>query len=311
MMNKRFVVTGAAGFIGHHLCETLLSRFDCTVIGIDNERSGDWSRVSQHVEQLSFDISELTVSQWRDILQPDDVVFHLAAEKYNSSKTTPERVFACNVLGTEKMIRAAAEIGISRLVFTSSLYAYGSLGPEMMSENDKLQPRTLYGASKSIGEDFLRTYSAEKGLSYNVARLFFIYGPNQFAQGGYKSVILMNFERILKGEPPLVFGDGQQELDYVYIDDCVESLIELSDSSLSGEIVNIASGSGVSIKNLTSKMLKIAETTIDPKFGPADWTANTKRIGSPDRMQEKFGWSASTPLEKGLSEVWKWMKSSK
>ena len=108
-MNKRYVITGAAGFIGLHLCQELLKTPGTTVVGIDNERSGDWSRVSPLVEQHKLDVGELTADDWKRLLMPGDVVFHLAAEKYNSSKSTPEKVLSCNVMGTEQMIRAAAK----------------------------------------------------------------------------------------------------------------------------------------------------------------------------------------------------------
>lgn len=308
-MGNRFVVTGAAGFIGLHLCDALLKIPGSQVIGIDNERSGDWSRVSSNVEQVKMDIADMTIDSWRTILRPADVIFHLAAEKYNSSRSTPEKVLSCNVIGTERLIRTAAEVGVSRLVFTSSLYAYGSMGPRLMSETDVLKPRTIYGASKSIGEDLLRTYSATHGLSYNVARLFFIYGPNQYAHGGYKSVVQTNFERLLAGDSPLILGDGEQSLDYVYIDDCIVALILMARSQISGGTVNVASGHGVTINALTRAMLDIAGSKSPPRFGLADWTAGSTRVGSPDLNSKVFGWNSVTTLETGLTKVWQWMSS--
>jgi len=308
-MNKRYVITGAAGFIGLHLCQELLKTPGTTVVGIDNERSGDWSRVSPLVEQHKLDVGELTADDWKRLLMPGDVVFHLAAEKYNSSKSTPEKVLSCNVMGTEQMIRAAAEVGVSRFVFTSSLYSYGSMGPDTMSETDVLKPKTIYGASKAVAEDFLRVYNKSHGLSYNVARLFFIYGPNQYADGGYKSVIQVNYERILNNETPVIFGDGEQELDYVFIADCIEALLLLSKSSIDCETVNVASGRGLTINKLTNIMIDVTGQTAEITYGPLDWTANSKRVGNPSRMEAIFDWKTTTTMEDGLSEVWRWMRT--
>ena len=307
LMRKRYVITGAAGFIGLHLCQEILKMPDVTVIGIDNERSGDWSRVSPAVEQHKLDIGQISVADWKKLLKPGDVIFHLAAEKYNSSKSTPERVLSCNVTGTERMIRAAAEVGVSRFVFTSSLYSYGSMGPDVMSEFDVLKPKTIYGASKAIGEDFLRVYNKTHDLSYTVARLFFIYGPNQYADGGYKSVIQVNFERILNNDKPVIFGDGEQELDYVYITDCIDALLLLSKSSIDGETVNIASGRGITINALTDIMINVTDKVAEIVYGPNDWTANSKRIGNPTRMETVFDWHSTTSMKNGLSEVWQWL----
>jgi nucleoside-diphosphate-sugar epimerase len=239
-----------------------------------------------------LDISDVSVEDWKQILKPGDVLFHLAAEKYNSSKSTPERVISCNVIGTERLFRAAAEIAIKRVVFTSSLYAYGSLGPGQMIEEDVLRPRTIYGASKAFGEDLLRIYALSHGLSYNVARLFFIYGPSQYAEGGYK--------------PPVVYGSGDQVLDYVYIDDCIGSLLLMSETRKDGLTVNIASGTGVTINDLTRSMLRVSGSNLSPRHGPADWTDGTVRVGSPHCASDTLGWKTVTSLDSGLSRVWQW-----
>jgi len=179
-MSENIRITGAAGFIGGHLAARLASsQPDARITGIDNLRSGNWSRTPSIVKQIEVDIAEVSTEQWIELLEGIDVLFHLAAEKYNSSRSTPDRLLNTNVIATERLFRAAAIAKVSRTVFTSSLYAYGSLGPKIMSENDVPQPITLYGASKIMGEHVLRSTDRELGISWNVARLFFIYGPNQ------------------------------------------------------------------------------------------------------------------------------------
>lgn len=303
----RWLVTGAAGFIGGALCRRLHG-YGEKIVGVDNLRSGDWSRVPASVVRIERDISDISLEEWTTLLQGIDTVFHLAAEKYNSSKSTPSRLIAANVTATERLFRACAMVGVRRTVFTSSLYAYGSLGPEIMSETDRAEPITLYGASKLMGEGMLRSIDREIGLSWNVARLFFIYGPRQFADGGYKSVVLVNFERLLRGEAPVVNGSGGQRLDYVFVDDCVDALVSLANNPIDRKIVNVSSGRGVSVNELTARMSSIHGFSGSPRYAEADWTDGTSRVGDPSLIEQLFDWRPKTSIEEGLQRVHEWMR---
>jgi len=297
------VVTGAAGFIGSAIVRRLVSELGCSVTGIDDERTGDWARVDDRCNRRVASIESLSVEEWSDLIGDAEVVFHLAAEKYNSSKSTPERLLEANVSAFQRLI-AGAQHTESKVVFTSSLYAYGSMGPAPMRETDVPAPITLYGASKVMGEHMLRAAERRRGLRWSVGRLFFVYGPDQFAEGGYKSVIPKNFERIADGRSPTIFGDGEQALDYVYIDDCIDALLGLTDAGADGAIANVASGRAVSIKELTERMLGTAGSELKPAYEPPDWTAGSMRSGSNDLIKEVIGWQPTTNLEEGLERVW-------
>lgn len=306
---KKVLVTGAAGFIGGALCRRLLKDpgSGTSVIGIDNMRSGDWSRTPEAIVRVERDIAAIDCDEWVDLLDGVEIVFHLAAEKYNSSRSTPSKLLDVNVQATERLFRSCAAAGVGRTVFTSSLYAYGSLGPDPMKESDRAEPITLYGASKLMGEGILRAIDRDLSLSWNVARLFFIYGPHQFAEGGYKSVIRVNFERMRRGEPPVINGSGDQSLDYVHVEDCVDALLDLAWSATDRKIVNVSSGRGVSIRDLTRRMMAIAEFRQPPTFGPADWTKGSRRVGENAVIQKHFGWKPRTSLDDGLQDVSTWM----
>ena len=194
-------------------------------------------------------------------------------------------------------------------MFTSSLYANGSLGPEPIEEDDHENPSTLYGASKLFSELDLKISSKKYGFSYAIARLFFIYGPKQFAIGGYKSVIVKNFQRFLEGQPMQINGSGNQILDYVYVEDCIKSLIGLSQSKFQGT-VNVSSGVGVSVNELIIKMSEICGNN-RIEHVEADWTEGTKRIGNNSLLAEVSGYKPNTPLIEGLGKTWESIKNGK
>jgi nucleoside-diphosphate-sugar epimerase len=301
-------VTGAAGFIGCHLVEALDAR-GWTVAGIDNERSGDWSRVPSPCERVPRDLVDLSVDDLADLSAGADVVFHLAAEKYNSPDSSPERIIDVNIAATQRLCEGAARAGAGKVLFTSSLYAYGSLGPGAMKESDVPTPTTMYGMSKLAGEGCLRVAERDHGLAWTVARLFFIYGPRQYAEGGYKSVIVSNFERLLLGERPTIYGDGRQALDYIYVDDAVDALLRMASHEQDGKVLNVASGRALSVNQLTELMLTVAGRDLEPQMCPPDWTAGSVRVGEPTLVTRETGWRATTSAEVGLEKVWRWMTS--
>jgi UDP-glucose 4-epimerase len=295
------IVTGAAGFIGAHLVESLVAD-GTSVVGIDDERTGDWSRLRVSCTELRRDLTTFSDSEFDELVRDADVVFHLAAEKYNSSKATPERVIDTNVAATSRLFAAAAA-NDARVVFTSSLYAYGSRGPHAMAETDVLEPNTVYGASKAMGEYLLRSAARDRGLGWAVARLFFVYGPNQFAEGGYKSVIVKNFERLRQGLPPIIVGDGEQQLDYVYVDDVVDALKQLAHPRHDGMILNLGTGRGISINEITGLMSALAGYDGPLEWAPPDWTAGSRRVADVARALEVLKW-APRSVEEGLIQVW-------
>src|SRR5262245_2344399 len=242
LSGRRVVVTGGAGFIGSHLVGRLVAD-GARVVVLDSLRCGSAANLGAaagRVDLVRFTLGHDDPAALDAHLAGADTVFHLAAEKHQQSASRPRELLRANVEGTHDLLDAAARHGIRRVVFTSSLYAYGRMTGPPCAESDPLQPSTLYGISKVTGEQLLRLFAARHGLPSTVLRLYFIYGPRQFAGLGYKSVILQNFERILRGEPPVIHGDGTQALDYVYVADAVEALLLAATADCAGEVFNVA-----------------------------------------------------------------------
>jgi UDP-glucose 4-epimerase len=302
----RNLVTGGIGFIGHHLVNQLVDAGEGCVV-LDNARSGNWENLNQKASLIDKSLEQMTSAELEACLEGIDTLYHLAAEKYNSSSMTPERVIEVNVASTDRLFAAAVKVGVRRIVFTSSLYAYGSIGPYIMKETDVPTPWTHYGISKLSGEYLLIANCAGTETTWNTARLFFIYGPRQFAEGGYKSVIQSNFERLSQGKNVTIKGDGNQRLDYVFVDDCVRALHMLGTSDVAGKVVNVASGKSLSVQEVLSAMCKVAGREFAPEFLPKDWTHDTDRRGSRELIGEVFGWSPEVEFEAGLNEMWGWL----
>ena len=247
--------------------------------------------------------------QLQELLTGVDYVFHLAAEKHNQSINSPARVLDANVMGTYELLKAAVDAGVKKVVFTSSLYAYGRMSGPPMAENEVPIPHTVYGISKLSGEHLCRHFHTQHGIQAVCLRLFFVYGPRQYAGLGYKSVIVRNFDRMLHGHKPVIHGDGNQALDYIYVDDVVSAILLAMTGMDDFEVFNVGNGAAVSINHLTELMMGIADVNTGCEYGPADFTHGSSRVASTKKFDDRFGFQARVPLDDGLRRTFEWMTS--
>jgi UDP-glucose 4-epimerase len=239
-----------------------------------------------------------------------DVLLHFAAEKHNNSKELPQLVVDTNVSATLRLFEAAGQVGIRKIVFASSLYAYGRYSGSNMTEHEVPQPKTVYGVTKLTGEGLARYINDKYGVAVTIVRLFFVYGPRQYVGLGYPSVIVRNFIRILNGERPIIFGDGRQELDYVNVADVVAAIDQLLLTENDLDLFNISTGKGVSINHLTELMLEVAESSLQPFHSEPDWTIGSRRVGDFSRLSSATGWYPQVNLQVGLKEVYDWLQET-
>lgn len=295
------LITGGTGFIGTALANRLAEHdsYDF-VLAVDPGMSKPNPAGISYLSRVRHVRSDV-----RDFCQSDDgagidTVFHLAALKHNNSKGNSGAVLDNNLAQSIDLLRWAAAKRARRVVFSSSLYVYGSGRSGLMfHEKDGKYPETVYGWSKSVFEDTLTTFASQLGVEFNIARLFFVYGPGQELSGGYTPVIVLNYQRMQRGMPLIVNGDGSQVLDYVHIDDVTDALATLGSSEVSGQTVNISTGVGTSIRDLVEAMAhQYGYENID--FAPADWTHGTTRVGANDLALEKFGWTPRISFREGL-----------
>jgi UDP-glucose 4-epimerase len=301
--NPKIVITGGAGFIGAALANELHIRGHKDITLFDNLSTGDWSRLNFDAIKNQTDISDIKVEELAKALLGTEILFHLSAVKLHNERNSFEDLIRNNVLVTQNLLEAAGLAGIKKVIFTSSLYAYGMLKVETFTEDLVPFPNTIYGSSKLFGEGLVSTASQKYGFKYSIARLFFIYGEKQYSKGGYKSVIVNNFERFKSGQPAVINGDGKQVLDYLHVSDCVSALISLSEST-TNEIFNVSSGLPLSIELLTQQMLKVAGKG-SVRYAESDWTQGTHRVGSNMKISKHTGWFPRISLIDGLARTWK------
>jgi UDP-glucose 4-epimerase len=312
LQHMTVAVTGGCGFIGSHLIERL-RRQEVSVLAIDSLDYGkrenlDLSDPGIRIEKL--ELRSGTSGRLQELLHGVDYVFHLAAEKHNQSINSPCRVMDANILGTYELLKAAVDAGVKKLVFTSSLYAYGRMNGPPMSEDELPAPQTVYGISKLSGEHLCRHFYVQAGFPVVCLRLFFVYGPRQYAGLGYKSVIVNNFDRLLKGQKPVINGDGNQQLDYIYVDDVVSALLLAMTGDDAFEVFNVGNGLAVSINQLTRIMKEVAGVQTECAHGPADFTAGSFRSANTMKFDRHFGPQARVSLEDGLRRTFDWMAST-
>lgn len=310
LSGRRIVVTGGCGFIGGHLVDRLLTIAGTSIIVIDDCRWGRHvvSNVGKRYQLIRHRLGSDSLQMLKTVIRKDDIVFHLAAEKLHQSNDDQQSLLNSNVHGTWCVLEASARAGAARVIVASSLYAHGRMSGARMRESDLPCPTTVYGVTKLAGEHLLNTVRQRRGLRGLALRMFFVYGPRQFSGTGYPSVIVKNFQRLARGEPPTVCGDGMQSLDYIYIDDAVHALVLAGSSELDDEVLHIGSGHAVSILELTRLMQKVAGTSLSPKFIEEDFTYGSHRESDPENARAKLGFTAEVSLEEGLACTWSWLK---
>jgi UDP-glucose 4-epimerase len=309
---SRMVVTGGCGFIGSHLVRRLLADGVREVVVLDSLRYGRAEALAglgARVRLVRADLGAGDGAELPAALDGADAVLHFAAEKLHTEGTAGD-VLRANVAGTYALLEAARRAGVGRVLFASSVLAYGRMQGPPLREDEAPRPKTAYGMSKLLGERLLAHVADAGGPSHVSLRYFFVYGPRQHAGLGYKSVIVRNYERLLRGEPPAVHGDGSQALDYVYVDDAVEAALRALRAAPSGAVYNVGSGAGTTINDLVDRMMRAAGRRLPCAYLPADETAGSRRVADLARIEAALGWRPGISLDEGLTRTWRWMRET-
>ncbi len=309
--NATFAVTGGCGFIGATVVRQLLEQGAGRVVVLDSLKAGRRERLpdDRRLTVIETPLGEVPVETLTRQFRGIDGVFHLAAEKHRPSLDSPRELVLTNVLGTNDVIEAGRVAGIRKLIFSSSLYAYGRMSGAPMVETEPCHPHTLYGTTKIAGENLVEAAYRRGDFAAVSLRYFFVYGPRQYVGTGYKSVVVSNFERMRRNEPPLIHGDGEQALDYSHVDDIARATILAMSREVNGKVLNVGSGRALSVNELTEAMMRAAEVRFEPIFDEADHTVGSCRVANTGHAESLLGFRSQVPLEEGLRSTWDWIRT--
>lgn len=309
----RVLVTGGAGFIGSHLVDRLLSEgLEVTII--DDFSSGKVENIAPHTDKKEFHLVRGDIRDFdnvKETLKDIDAVFHEAAlASVTLSKEKPILTNEINVVGTLNLLKASSDLGVKRFIYASSAAVYGdSLSPKK-TEEMATNPTSPYGVSKLAAENYVRTFYKVYGLRTVSLRYFNVYGPRQRfdIQCAYGGAVTIFLNRLLRDLPPIIYGDGEQTRDFVYVKDVVEAnMLALIKENAKGEVFNIGTCKNTSI-NHVAEVLKGATKRKDLKNIYANARPTDLRHGYADikKAEETLGYTPKVSVEEGVAELVNW-----
>jgi UDP-glucose 4-epimerase len=311
MQNKRILITGGAGLVGSHIADLLVKEGVSEIIILDNFTRGcrenlAWTQANGPLVIVEGDIRDRQLLA--DIMQGVDIVFHQAAIRITQCAEEPRLELEVLADGTFNILEAAVTAGVKKVVAASSASIYGMA--ENFPTTESHHPynnRTIYGAAKTFNEGLFRSFYEMYGLNYVGLRYFNVYGPRMDIYGVYTEVLIRWMERIVAGQPPLIFGNGEQTMDFVYIEDIARANICAAKADVTDEVFNIASGVETSLNDLAHSLLKVMGSDLQPEYKPERKVNPVqRRLADVSKAKELLEFEAQVSLEEGLSRLVTW-----
>ena len=318
LAGSRVLITGGAGFVGSHIADALVDAGVAEIIALDNlvrgrnenlalarERGGEKTRVT--LVEGSICDRELV----RRLTQGMDYVFHEAALRITHCAAEPREAHAVMFDGAFNVFEAAVDAKVKKLVTASSASVYGEPSYLPIDEQHPYNNRTLYGAGKIANEHVLRSLNDMYGVPYLALRYFNVYGPRMDIYGAYTEVMIRWMDRIDQGLAPIIFGDGEQSMDFVYVGDVALANVLAMQSEASDEALNVAMGTQTTL-NVLSRMLceVMGHPDLEPEYREERKVNPVRRrLGSTTRASERIGFNAQVDLRAGLGELVNWRRA--
>jgi len=308
---SRVLVTGGAGFIGSFIVDQMLEAGAEHITVVDDFIRGRHENVADAVGTGRVEVVEGDI---RDGALVDrltdgcDLVFHQAALRITQSAAEPVRAINVMINGTQNVLEAAVKHGVKKIAAASTASVYGDPSYLPMDEGHPFNNRTLYGAAKIANEQILRAYNEMFGLQYVMFRPFNVYGPRMDVFGAYTEVMIRWLERLSRGEAPVIFGDGLQTMDFIYVEDVAEAYVKAMASDVSDEVFNCGTGIETSLRDLCVQLCTAAGyPNVEPEFAPARVVNNVLRRQACTKLaRERVGFEARTMLPEGLAKLARW-----
>lgn len=313
---QRAVITGGAGLVGSHIADQLVRQGVEEVIVLDNFVRGRrenlaWASAHGRVAVVEGDIRDRAVVA--EAFRDADVVFHQAAIRITQCAEEPRLALEVLADGTFNVLEAAVNAGVKKVVAASSASVYGLADEFPTTEgHHPYNNRTLYGAAKAFNEGLLRSFNDMYGLPYVGLRYFNVYGPRMDTYGAYTEVLIRWMERIAVGKPPIIFGDGSQTMDFVYIDDIARANVLAAQAEVSDDVFNVASGVETSLADLARTLLHVMGSDLTVEFGPErKVNAVRRRLAGTSKATRLLGFTAQVSLDEGLRRLVEWWQATR
>jgi len=300
----KILITGGAGFIGSSIADAYLAAGHEVVV-VDNLYSGKRENVPAKARFHEVDIVSPKLAEVVENERPDVVSHHAAQMDVRLSVASPAFDAEVNVIGSIRLYEAAVKAGVKKVIFASSGgAAYGEQIEFPARENHPTNPVSPYGVSKRSGELYLFYYHAVYGVPYIAFRYANVYGPRQDPHGE-AGVVAIFSEKLMRGEPPRINGDGKQTRDYVFIEDLVRANVAALDSSYVGPI-NIGTGRETDVVTLAKGLIGISGKPLEPVYGPAKAGEQRRSVIDPALAGRELGWKPQVVLDDGLRRTYQW-----
>lgn len=313
--SQKVVVTGAAGFIGSHLCERLIA-LGHQVVGVDSftdyyERSRKEENLAELKAHPAFTFEELDLvdADLRPVLRGARIVYHLAGQPgvRPSWGEQFDRYVRDNILATQRLLESSKETSIDRLVFAGSSSVYGDA--EMFPTKESALPRPVspYGVTKLAAEHLALLYAKNFGLPVVSVRYFTVYGPRQRPDMAFA----LFMQALVDGDPIEIFGDGEQSREFTYVSDAVEGTIKAATADVVGQVFNLGGGSRVTVNRVLATLEDISRIKAKRKTLPAAPGDPRHTGASINLARERLAWEPRVSLREGLTKQWEWFQASR
>ncbi|MGO4535816.1 NAD-dependent epimerase/dehydratase family protein [Leifsonia sp. 2MCAF36] len=307
------LVTGGAGTIGSEIVDQLLEAGVAHIDVLDNLVRGRLGNLAEafgsgRVNLVEGDIRDRDLVH--DVTRGKDLVFHEAAIRITQCAEEPRLALEVLVDGSFNIYEAAVEHRVDKVVSASSASVYGLAEQFPTTERHHHHNNdTFYGAAKSFNEGMLRSFRAMNGLDYVILRYFNVYGPRMDVHGLYTEVLVRWMERIADGQPPLIFGDGLQTMDFIFTRDIARANLLAAAGDATEGVYNVASGEETSLLGLAQALLAAMDSDLSVEHGPERAVNGvTRRLADTRAARDDLGFIAQVPLEQGLRELVEWWR---
>jgi UDP-glucose 4-epimerase len=310
------LVTGGAGTIGSTIVDQLVAAGASEIRVLDNFVRGRKENLAEaltsgRVHVIEGDIRDVDVV--RDTTTGADLVFHQAAIRITQCAEEPRLALEVLADGTFNILEAAVAAEVRKVVAASSASVYGLATGFPTTEQEPPWPNdTFYGAAKVFNEGMLRSFHAMYELDYVALRYFNVYGPRMDIHGFYTEVLIRWMERIEAGLPPLIFGDGQQTMDFVFTTDIARANLLAAVADATDEVFNIGTNTETSLLGLAEALLEVMGSDLSVEFGPERAVNGvTRRLASIDAAERQLGWQPEVDLAEGLGRLVDWWRAER